>query len=498
MANSIEKLIESISPSWAANRAVSRMKIKAYEGADNNNRMRPSKRDKGSGDTVMAVSGYNLRLKARDLDMNHDIVHGALNVIEDNVVGLGIRPEPQVRLVTGELADSVNEQLTDLWKDWIKAPEVTGELDYYSAQRMKLRTLMRDGEVLQQYLMGSVPFLKHGTRVPFSIELIEPDYLPFMLNDFGSGLVQGVKKNAWGRPVSYQLYKQHPGDIMNSNTLSSSAIKTVPANRIEHIKLVDRIGQTRGVTALASVINRLNDIKDYEDYERIAAKVAASMTGYIKKGNPDLYEASETQREMDFVPGMIFDSLNAGEEIGTIDTNRPNTNLTSFRDGQLKAAAGGIGVGASSMSNNFEGSYSSRRQENLENYSHYGMIWHHFTESSERPVWERFASMAITAGLVDVPNDVDVNSLDDVTFSRPAASVMNPVQEATANQKDLDMRVTSRSDIIRSRGGNPSDVRKQIASEKQKDEDVGLVDEQASIVNAYKEFIFKEEEEDFN
>lgn len=476
MGNVLEKSIATISPKWAANRAKARLQIKAYEGAQID-RLHPSKRDKGSGDAVMSYSAYNMRNKARDMDRNNDLIHGALNVIEDNVVGLGIRPEPQVRLVSGELADEVNEQLVELWKDWIRSPEVTGEWDYYSAQRIKLRTLLRDGEFLQQYLEGNVPFLEHGTRVPFSLELLEPDFLPLILNAFDDGLVQGVKKNAWGRPVAYHLYKQHPGDIMNSTVLSSSAIKIVSADKIGHVKLVDRIGQTRGVTALSSVINRMNDIKDIEDYERVAAKVAASMTGYIKKGSPDLFEqGSTTPREMTFEPGIIYDNLQVGEDIGTIDTNRPNPNVVTFRDGQLRAAAGGIGVGYSSMSNNFEGSYSSRRQENLENHSHYGVIWHYFKERSERPVWERFALMAMTAGLIEAPSDVDVNSLDDVTFSRPPVMVIDPAKEANANKTDLELGITSKSAIIRSRGENPDDVRKQIASEKQKDEDAGLID----------------------
>ncbi|MDQ6966000.1 MAG: phage portal protein, partial [Mariprofundaceae bacterium] len=451
--NILDKSIAYLSPTKGAARAKARQQIKAYEAGVSSTSTHPFKRDKGSADTVVAVSGYNLRIKARDLDRNHDIVHGALDVLTQNIVGLGIRPEPQVKLVSGELADEVNEQLVELWKEWIKDPEVTGERDYYSSQRLKCRTWLRDGEVLQQYLSGNVPFLKHSGRVPYSIEMLEADYLPLHLSDLSRGIIQGVQKNAWGQATAYHLYKHHPGDIMNSNVLMTSAMKIVPADRIQHLKLVDRIGQTRGVTCLASVINRLNDVKDYEDYERVAAKVAASMTGYIKKGSPDLYDgAGTTAREMDFVPGMIFDNLRPGEEIGTIDPNRPNTNLTSFRDGQLRAAASGMGVSFSSMSKNYEGSYSSRRQENVEQYGTYGVLWHYFSERSERPNWERFALMAMAAGLIDAPTDLDMNSLDDVSFSRPTMPVIDPAKDANANKTNLEMQVTSKSEIIRGNG----------------------------------------------
>ena len=52
-----------------------------------------------------------------------------------------------------------------------------------------------------------------------------------------------------------------------------------------------------------------------------------------------------------------------GEEIGTIDTNRPNPNLQAYRDGQLRASAAGLGASYSSISRNYNGTYSAQRQE---------------------------------------------------------------------------------------------------------------------------------------
>ena len=39
-----------------------------------------------------------------------------------------------------------------------------------------------DGEVLAQRVGGMTPTLDHGTKIPFSIEMLEPDLLPFDLN----------------------------------------------------------------------------------------------------------------------------------------------------------------------------------------------------------------------------------------------------------------------------------------------------------------------------
>jgi len=52
---------------------------------------------------------------------------------------------------------------------------------------------------------------------------------------------------------------------------------------------------------------------------------------------------------------MIFDDLRPGEEIGTIDTNRPNRNLETYRSGQFKAIAAGAGPTFSSIARTCDG-----------------------------------------------------------------------------------------------------------------------------------------------
>ena len=68
------------------------------------------------------------------------------------------------------------------------------------------------------------------------------------------------------------------------------------------------------MSVFAAVLGRLEDIKDYEESERIAAKVAASMAAFIKKGSQDMYpnemkDGEMLARELKFRPGMIFDDL---------------------------------------------------------------------------------------------------------------------------------------------------------------------------------------------
>src|SRR5690606_17057263 len=158
--------------------------------------------------------------------------------------------------------------------------------------------------------------------------MIEADMLPLDLYDESRGIVQGIEVNAWSRPLAFHLHKVHPANVYGHYRPET---KRVSADRIEHLALVDRIGQLRGISVFASVINRLADVKDYEDSERIAAKVAASLTAYIRKGQPDLYSngldggaasamlapgSDQEYRDLRMVPGLIMDDLLPGEDIG--------------------------------------------------------------------------------------------------------------------------------------------------------------------------------------
>lgn len=219
--------------------------------------------------------------------------------------------------------------------------------------------------------MGSIN--TNNKKVPFSIELIEPDLLPFDLNEKKPFIVQGIEKNNWGRPVAYHLYRIHPGSV-NAAINDKDVLRRIDAENILHPKLTNRIGQTRGISIFASVMNRLDDIKDYEESERVASKVAAAMCAYIKKPSTGIVddETSKDERLLKMQPGMIFDNLMPGEEIGMIDPKRPNTMIEVFMKSQLRGVAAGTFTNYSTISKDYNGTYSAQRQEMVENKANYG------------------------------------------------------------------------------------------------------------------------------
>jgi len=218
----------------------------------------------------------------------------------------------------------------------------------------------------------------------------------------------------------------------------------------------------------AAVLNRFDDLKDYEESERIAAKIAASMAAFIKKGDPTMYPmpdpnspAGAEQRHLKFQPGMVFDDLKPGEEIGTIDTNRPNPNLETYRDAQLKAIAAGTGPSFSSVARTYNGTYSAQRQELVESYGIYATLASEFISHVVQPMFERFIATAIASGVLRVPSGVVLETVDDAAFMAPAMPWIDPKKEAEAWAMLEDRAYISGPEIIRKRGGNPRDVLQQ-------------------------------------
>lgn len=471
--NIIDRLVAWRDPVRGLERAQARRALAHYEGAKPS-RQRKRRSDNSSPDTLVGMSAAALRAHARYLERNHDLSRGALRVLVNNVVGAsGIGIEPQPRRMDGTIHTEYAEALREAYRDWQRKPEVTKKYRWPMAQRLMAYTWFRDGEAFAQELMGPVPFLNHGTRVPYSLELFEPDFVPLDYDDEGKRVRQGIQTSVWGEATGYMVYKGDPRDTMVLR--GGNELKTIPADRMLHLATLDRLHQRRGVSEFASVITRTEDLKDLEESERIAAKVAASLTAFVKRDEKMGFEGNGPQPEVDadgnvlprdmrLQPGMIIDTLQVGEEIGVIDSNRPNPNLVAWRAGQLRAYAAGIGASYSSISRDYNGTYSAQRQELVEQWVHYAVLTDEFVGMFVQPAWESFVRIAHLSGVVPMPPDLRPGSADDALFVGQSMPWINPVHEAAAWEKLVQAGFASEVEVIRRRGGNPRDVLEQVES----------------------------------
>lgn len=461
----IEDLIKQAFPGWAVKREQARLVLRAYEAAQ------PSRSHKPMGDALDADSalfpaGESIRQQARWLDDNHDLASGALTSITNAVVGAqGIVADPQPRNKKGEVIQGLADDIRRVMEDAGRYPEVTGQMNDAQMQRQIFRAWLRDGEMFAQVLEGNVRGLRHLGELPLSLELLEADFVPYdVMGLTDDNLVMGIKKDAWGRPKSYYVYKDHPGKIDTWTTRED--LKIIPARKMMHVMMRNRLGQTRGISQFAPVITRLNDLKLYEESERLAARISAALTVAIKKGSPDLYNPGDGsvdgEREFAMAPGMVFDQLMPGESVEVIESSRPNALLGDFRAAMVRMVAAGLGGTYSSIAKSYEGTYSSQRQELVEGYVAYRAMGDEYIAQFVRPLYERRLEWAQMSGLVRLPRELDKRTLMDAGYTTQQMPWIDPAKEAGAWETLAQAGFESEEAVIRSRGRKPQEVQAEI------------------------------------
>lgn len=457
--NIVDRFVSWRDPVRGLERMRARRVMAAYDAAKPS-RTRKNPSDNASGDALNEYTLAEMRGQARHLEQNYDFAFGILNSLVNNIVGpRGIGVEFQPKTLSGEIHKDFAHELNERYTSWAKRPDVTREYSWGKSQRMMAFTWLRDGEVLKRDIEGNAPGIDNPTSVQYAIEMLEPDFLPWDFNDESRRIVQGVEKSAWGKPIGYWLYDEHPG----GGKFWRMKTRRRSASDIAHLKMVRRLHQTRGMSIFATVMNRINDIKDYEESERVAARIAAAMVGYIKKGSPENYVAPPTQdegelRRFGISPGMIWDDLREGEEVGVLESNRPSALLQPYLETMQRMAAAGTMASFSTISRNYNGSWSSQRQELVEQWINYEVLSCEFIEEIVEPTVRRFIKMLTLARDFEIPSDVNPASLLHLDFVTPAMPWVDPQKESTANEKNLAQVIDSPQRIIRRRGGNPQQI----------------------------------------
>ncbi|GDF31988.1 phage portal protein [Escherichia coli] len=196
------RLTAAIAPVTSLKRARARIQldaIRAYEAAKPS-RTRATKRETRSADNAVFAAGVSLREQARWLDENHDLAIGVLDKLEERIVGPhGIQIEPQPLTLTGDVHEDFAALLASRFAKWAENPDVTGMFTLAEAERILLRSALRDGEVFIQLLRGAVPDLKYDTPEKFALELLEADFVPMWPSgaDGSNRIIQGITVNRW-------------------------------------------------------------------------------------------------------------------------------------------------------------------------------------------------------------------------------------------------------------------------------------------------------------
>ncbi|KPL99286.1 poly(3-hydroxybutyrate) depolymerase [Vibrio splendidus] len=468
--NLLDKLVAVFSPRKGLERAYDRRLLNKYNAAlpRNLHTKKTNKQSKGDSNSLNkgAKAVYQ---RARHMDENNPFVTAILDELCANVIGPnGIMVEPQPLNHKGEVHIECAQAIMTWWENFSLNQNIDAEHSRAETEWLAGRTWFRDGEVFCRMFMGKHSDLIYPTETPFAVQPFEPDFIPSHITEAEGGLFEGIKRNKLGQAISYLIQRDSRG----------FEFVDVDAQFVCHLKFTRRFHQNRGISLLHSILDLVDDIEDYDQSERISAQIASRFAYYIKRDptlNSNTSDAFDRGGDLFLGMGNSFE-LAPGEDAGVVENNRKETMSSPFRNAQLRLASGGAGVNNSSVTRDYSnGSYSAQRQELIDSFSRYRVLQRKFVLGWTRPQYRHALQMAMLAGEVKIPADVDRKSILNAIYQAPVMPWIDPGKEMVGVEKGTRLGLYSLSHAQRERNINPLSTRREIQSERQQMNDMHIV-----------------------
>lgn len=355
-----------------------------------------------SADSAMRGKLSAIRARARDLERNNEWARGFLRVLENNVIGEnGIGLQMRVKDPGKETFDEVaNDKIENAWWQWGRKGKCTvcGRYTWRDLQRLAVRTLARDGEVILR---------KIWQRDGFKLQIVESDLLDEHANFIasnGNEVRFGVEIDSFGKPVAYHMLGQHPGDS-DFQARPTKRVR-IPASEIIHLFIADRPGQTRGLPWLCASMQRLRMLDGYAEAELMAARTGAAKMGFFTKSTPDGWDGEidgQGNLKMDASPGTI-EELPPGVDFKSWDTNHPNSGYGDFVKSSLRGIATSLGISYNTLASDLEGvNYSSIRAGLLEEREVWKAVQRFLIDHLCEPVFEDWLTWQLASNALGLP-----------------------------------------------------------------------------------------------
>lgn len=450
-ATALDRFLLAVAPGWALSRAHARaLALRHYEAAEFGRRTANWPR-RGTDANVAAASSLGpLRFLARDLTRNNAWAKNGVRCITRNTIGTGIIPKPE---------GGWPKQLREAWKRWADTTDcdADGRNTLAGLQRLADRTMVESGEVL---IRRRWRLPKDGLSIPMQIQVLEPDYIDTQRNAFtgpaGGPVIQGVEFDMLGRRVAYWLFTVHPG-----SNLASGQSKRYPAEDFAHVFEMERPGQVRAASWLASVIVCLRDFDEYEDAVLAAQNVTAAFAAF-RIGSPDKppalgpegTDARTGEQVEDIEPGSIID-LAPGEDVKF--STPPVVQNLDFSSRTLRRIAAGLGVTYEDLTGDFsQVNFSSARMARLSHWANvYDWQWNTLIPQFCNTVWGWAMEAAGVQGLISDP--------PPARWTAQPMPMTDPDKEARANVIRIRSGQASLPEVLREQGIDPDEHLEEIA-----------------------------------
>ncbi|GAB5444864.1 MAG: hypothetical protein Fues2KO_52130 [Fuerstiella sp.] len=426
-----------------------------------------------------------LRRRAWNLYNNNPFAQSAIETLILNAVGSGILPERD-----DPAWDRGFRRWSGLDAHATCEADIEGDCTLPELEAIWLREVMLSGGCLTNY--HYLP--RRSQRVPVSVELIAEERFADNLQYYGRNsktrhrIVLGRELDPRGRTVAFHVLPAGDDLTVNHN---GDPIR-IPAENARYTFRKRRTGEKRGTTMLRTAIIWFHALGYYFDRELFNSNLR-NRWAYVIERDPEwcptgseneleevqLIDAA-TQEPTDVMqPSMVYQTTNGGS-IKMVGPNVPQADSVPW----LKLMERAIAL---SVLLSFEAVFRDTSDVSMGNLRYiqnndkrvYGTIQdftiHHFVG----PTTLRFESQAVIAGLPGYLSPFEYaqqrdDLLEQQEYDCPGFESFNPLEDAKADQINLNTQTDTNRDIAKRKGRNWRQQFKQAGVERKEREGLGL------------------------
>lgn len=427
---------------------------------------------KYTSDQIIEKFLPSLVARSCEQTMNNPYASRYLSLLENNVIGEnGVGLQAQAKDANGQLDQVANEAHEAAWKEWQKAEncDVTGKLNFIAIQKLVLKTVAREGEILIRQCVG-----KDVSPWGFALQLIDPRRLDIYKNEKnlknGHFIRFGIEFNQYGKPINYYINKDEDAYYMQQ---SAREHYIIPAEEIIHLFLPVYVDQKRGLPWYSNVLMRMNMLNGFEEAAVEHARAGACQMGFITNSDPEAYDDEDDKTNMDMeieASPATFHELPPGYKVEKFDPNYPNGEFDVFSKSILRSIAVGLNAGYSSVSGDLSSvNFSSLRQGILDEREVWKGLQEWFKSGFCEKVHAYWLKYSLLYSRIKCGNGYlkpeRIEKYKNVTWSMRRWSWVDPVKDVNAAAISVQNGFRSRSDVIREQGRDPDDVWNEVEKE---------------------------------
>ncbi len=386
----------------------------------------------GSPDADLLDERGILVPRARDLARNNGIASGAIQTLQDNIIGsvLRLSAQPDYRALgkPKEWASDWARTTEAAFRSWADTKECDAgrSMTLIGLTTQALRGAFINGDAI------AIPYWvpRKGSKWGTRLQVIEADRLetpPGRQDD--ANMRGGIEIDKHGAPVAYWIRKTHPGDFYGllASLSRNGDFTRIPAftpwgrPRVIHLHDKERSGQSRGKPLMAAVMREFRMAGHYSTTELQAAIANSLIAAFLesdmdqdsasrlfssgKDGDPANYWNSAVGEYRASLKGGAIIPLPAGAKVSSHDPGRPNTAFDGFMSSVLRHIATGLNLPYELLLKDFsKTNYSSARAALMEAWRYFQGRRRWLKDYWLDPIYELWQEEAVNAGVIDAPD----------------------------------------------------------------------------------------------